>query len=275
MVECAPAATDEQRNQLGRPRVSAVRDMDAIAKLSTDVVGELGYVADAVALIKKTLGERPDPLPLLGFSGSPFTLATYAIEGGTTKNKHALRKMIWDHPEALHALLHKMASVVAPYCQMQIDAGADAIQLFDTWGGLLSEEEWRRFSMPYTARVIRQLRLTNPNVPIIHYALDASHLTGVFSELPCQVLSVDHKEPLSQIRERTGGRFALQGNVEPGVMTCSTSAIARAVTACIQDYGRVPGHIVNLGHGITPDASVEAAQTFVRVAKEQGAALWA
>jgi uroporphyrinogen decarboxylase len=258
----------------GGPKVSTVRDMAAIDKLSTTVTGELGYVADAVSLIRKTLDSRPDPLPLLGFSGSPFTLATYAIEGGTTKNKHALRRMVWDHPDALHALLDKMATVVGPYCSMQVDAGVHAIQLFDTWGGLLTEDEWRRFSLPYTQRVIKHLRQAHPHLPIIHYALDATHLMPGLADLQCEVLSVDHKEPLSLIREKTGRRFAFQGNVEPGVMTASTNAIARAVENCIDDYGAHPGHIVNLGHGITPDARVEAAQTFVRVAKEHGAALW-
>jgi uroporphyrinogen decarboxylase len=258
----------------GGPRLPPVRDRAAIDRLATDVIGELGYVGDAVALIRKTLDARPDPLPLLGFSGSPFTLATYAIEGGTTKNKHALRKMIWDHPDALHALLSKMADVVLPYCELQIAAGVDAVQLFDTWGGLLTEAEWRTFSMPYTKRVMEGLRARHPKVPIVHYALEAAHLTGVFSELPCDVLSVDHKEPLSAIRARTGGRYALQGNVEPGVMTCSPAAVARAVEACVADYGRVPGHIVNLGHGITPDATVDNARAFVQAAKAAGAALW-
>ncbi len=258
----------------GGPRLPPVRDRAGIDRLATDVTGELGYVADAVALIRKTLDQRPDPLPLLGFSGSPFTLATYAIEGGTTKNKHALRKMIWDHPDALHALLDKMATVVLPYCRMQLDAGADAVQLFDTWGGLLTESEWREFSMPYTQRVMSGLRASHPHVPIVHYALEAAHLTNVFAELPCDVLSVDHKEPLSLIRDKTGGRYALQGNVEPGVMTCSTTAIAKAVEACVRGYGRTPGHIVNLGHGITPDASVAGARAFVEVAKATGAALW-
>jgi len=258
----------------GGPKVSTVRDMAAIAKLSTSIKGELGYVADAVSLIRKTLDSRPDPLPLLGFSGSPFTLATYAIEGGTTKNKHALRRMVWDHPDALHALLDKMATVVGPYCSMQVEAGVHAIQLFDTWGGLLTEDEWRRYSLPYTQRVIKHLRQAHPHLPIIHYALDATHLMPGLADLECDVLSVDHKEPLSLVREKTGRYFALQGNVEPGVMTASTTAIARAVENCLDDYGAHPGHIVNLGHGITPDARVEAAQTFVRVAKEHGAALW-
>lgn len=259
----------------GGPRVGVARDEATISNLRTDVVGELGFVAEAVALIRKTLDARADPLPLLGFSGSPFTLATYAIEGGTTRNKHALRRMVWDRPDLLHALLDKMADVVAPYCAMQIEAGAHAIQLFDTWGGLLTEDEWRRFSLPYTQRVMRTLRQHYPNVPLIHYALDSSHLLGALADLHCDALSVDHKEPLSLVREKTGRAFALQGNVEPGVMTASTSAIARAVTACIEDYGRVPGHIINLGHGITPDATVDAARTFVTVAREQGAALWA
>ncbi|MBL8784028.1 MAG: uroporphyrinogen decarboxylase [Deltaproteobacteria bacterium] len=260
----------------GGPKVSKVRDAATIAALRTDVADDLGFVYEAVSLIKSTLRSRsPDAtLPLLGFSGSPFTLATYAVEGGTTKNKHALRKLIWDAPELLHQLLAKMTEVVAPYCIRQIEAGADAIQLFDTWGGLLTESEWRTFSQPYTSEVLRRIRAAKPATPLIHYALEASHLVPAMAELPCDVLSVDWREPLSSVRARTGHRFAHQGNVEPGVMTCSSAAIARAVTACMDDFGRLPGHIVNLGHGITPDASVEAARTFVAVAREHGHALW-
>ena len=269
----------------GGPRVSPVTSAAAIAALRTDVADDLGFVYEAIALIKRALAEQApaaptsgsafaSALPLLGFAGSPFTLATYAVEGGTTRNKHALRRLIWDAPEALHALLGKLAEVVAAYGIRQIDAGADAIQLFDTWGGLLTEAEWRVFSLPYTSRVLATLRAARPETPLIHYALEAAHLVEAMGELPCDVLSVDWREPLSRARSRTGGRFALQGNVEPGVMTCSHAAIGKAVRACMDDYGRVPGHIVNLGHGITPDATVGAAQVFVEEAKAHGAALW-
>jgi len=260
----------------GGPRVANVQSEAAIAALKSDVAGELGFVYEAVTLIKQALRSRsPEaPLPLLGFSGSPFTLATYAVLGGTTKNKHALRRLMWDAPQALETLLTKLADVVAPYCIRQIEAGADAIQLFDTWGGILTEAEWKVLSLPYTARVMRRIHAAHPMTPIIHFLLDGAHLVNAMQELPCEVLSVDWREPLSNVRLRTGHRFAHQGNVEPGVLTCSHRAIDSAVKACIDDFGRVPGHIVNLGHGITPDATVEGARAFVEAAKVHGARLW-
>ncbi len=254
------------------PRIEPpIRSREAIERLSLEgATDHLGHVYEAIGLIQKELAGR---LPLLGFAGSPFTLATYAIEGGTTKNKHAIRRMIYDAPEALHLLLDKLSTLVGDYLVAQLGAGADAVQIFDTWGGLLTEAEWRVFSLPYTQRAMKRVRAAS-DAPIIHYALEASHLVPAMSDLPCDVLSVDWREPLSSVRARSGYLHAYQGNVEPGVMTASHAAIERAVKDCLADFGRVPGHILNLGHGITPDANVAAARHFVEVAKEAGRRLW-
>ena len=263
----------------GGPEIGpAVRTADHVERLRVAGAADaLGYVYDAVALIRKTLDERAGadgPLPLLGFAGAPWTLATYAIEGGTNKgggkNKHALRRLIYDAPDVLHALLEKLTVVVADYLVRQVEAGAHAVQVFDTWAGLLAPDEWRALSLPYTTRVLEAV-CARTGVPTIHYALESAHLLDAFRALPCDVLSVDHRESLSSVRARTGGRFALQGNVEPGVMTASLPAIERAVAACLADYGDAPGHIMNLGHGITPDASVDAARHFVVTAQRLGA----
>ncbi|MFO0747877.1 MAG: uroporphyrinogen decarboxylase [Myxococcota bacterium] len=254
----------------GGPEIRpAVRSAADVQRLRVDGAADaLGYVYDCVGLIARTLAGRAEPLPLLGFAGAPWTLATYAVEGGTAKNKHALRRLVYDAPEVLHALLDKITQVVADYLVRQVEAGAHAVQVFDTWGGLLSAKEWQTFSLPYTTRVFEAVKKTG--VPTIHYALEAPHLIGAFTALPCDVLSVDHREPLSVIRDKTGGRFALQGNVEPGVLTASPRAIRAAVAACLADYGATPGHIMNLGHGITPDATVDAARLFVDTVKELG-----
>jgi uroporphyrinogen decarboxylase len=172
-----------------------------------------------------------------------------------------------------HALLSHLSVIVGDYLAAQVEAGCDAVQIFDTWGGLLTAAEWETFSGPYTRAALARLR-QKTQAPAIHYGLEASHLVEAMGTLPCEALSVDWREPLSRVRARAGGRHALQGNVEPGVMTASHGAIARAVRACVADYGREPGHIVNLGHGITPDANVAAARHFVKSAKEYGARLW-
>lgn len=254
------------------PRVEPpIRTLGDIEKIQVaGATDHLGFVYDALGLIQKELDGR---LPLLGFAGSPWTLATYAIEGGTTKNKHAIRRMVYDAPEALHLLLDKLSVLVGDYLVAQIRAGANAVQVFDTWGGILTEAEWRVFSMPYTQRVLRHVR-AHSDAPTVHYALEGAHLVASMGELDCDVLSVDWREPLSSVRARTGNRHAFQGNVEPGIMTASHAAIERAVKACLADFGRVPGHILNLGHGITPDANVPAARHFVDVAKEAGKRLW-
>ncbi len=256
----------------GGPRVTPpIRSREDIARIDvTGATDHLGYVYDAIGSITRALDGR---LPLLGFAGSPFTLATYAIEGGTTKNKHAIRRLMYDAPDALHALLGQLAVLVGDYLVAQVRAGCDAVQVFDTWGGLLTPAEWRTFSAPYSSLAMARVRAAT-TAPIIHYALEASHLVEAMGELPCDALSVDWREPLSTVRARSGGRHALQGNVEPGVMTASHDAIARAVAACVADYGKMPGHIINLGHGITPDANVPAARHFVACAKEYGARLW-
>ena len=273
LVPLIPLGLDVQFDEGGpqiRPPVRTAADVARLDAIDLEAaLGQVDYVFEAVTLIKKTLAGR---VPLLGFSGAPWTLATYAVEGSVGRNKHALRRMAYDAPDALHALLGRLADLVAGFLARQIAAGAQAVQIFDTWGGLLSVADWQVFSAPYTRRVIEAIKPLG--VPIIHYALDASHLVSAIAELPCDVLSVDHRESLAAIRARTGGRFALQGNVEQGVLTASPAAIARAVEACLADYGAEPGHIVNLGHGITPDATVEAAQCFVRTAQAAGARLW-
>lgn len=250
------------------PRVSPpLRTAAEVDGLRVDGADEeVAYVYEAVRQIKAALNGR---VPLLGFAGAPLTLATYAIEGGSSRNHHDLRKLIYQAPEVLERLLDKLATVVTRYLRHQIEAGVDAVQIFDTWGGTLSLADWRRFSLPYTARIMEGIRDTG--VPIVHYALGSAHLTEGLAELPCDVLSVDWREPLSKIREQTGGRFALQGNVEPGVLTCGDERIHAAAKACLDDYGDGPGHIFNLGHGITPDVSVAAAKALVDAAKELGA----
>ncbi|TNF28383.1 MAG: uroporphyrinogen decarboxylase [Deltaproteobacteria bacterium] len=250
------------------PRVApALRSAAEVAALRVDGADEeVAYVYEAVRQIKAALAGR---VPLLGFAGAPLTLAIYAIEGGSSRNRHAVRKMVYEAPEVLEQLLDKLTTVVIRYLRHQVEAGVDAVQIFDTWGGTMSLAEWRRFSLPYTARIMESLKDTG--VPLVHYALGSAHLTEGLAELPCDVLSVDWREPLSLIREKTGGRFALQGNVEPGVLTCGDEHIYAAAKACLDDYGDAPGHIFNLGHGITPDVEVAAAKALVDAAKELGA----
>ena len=256
---------DDRGPHVGPP----IRDLAAVERLRTSgVADELGYVYDAVRLIKTTLGGR---VPLLGFSGAPFTLASYAVEGGSSRNHHELKRLMYAEPETLERLLDRLATVVSAHLRCQIEAGCDAVQLFDTWGGLLTEAQWRRFSLPYTARVLSEL--SDLDAPTIHFALDAAHLLDALAELPCQVLSVDWRQPLDLVAARVGDRFALQGNIDPAVLRAPRPVIERAVAETLEAWGSRPGLIVNLGHGITPDVTVEAARALVDAAKTLGFAL--
>lgn len=247
------------------PPVRTIEDIDRMR--STGVADDVGFVYEAVRQIKSALGGR---VPLLGFSGAPWTLATYLVEGGTSRNHHNLRELMYAHPEALEKLLDKLTVVVIDYLRHQIAAGADAVQVFDTWGGALTEPQWRRFSGRYTARVFEALADTG--VPRIHFVQGAAHLLSATAELPCEVLSVDWRQSLGTVRERTGGRFALQGNLDPGVLRAPADVIAQEVRGVLDSYGSGPGHIMNLGHGITPDVTVDAARAMVEAAQSYGEA---
>lgn len=245
------------------PPVRSAADVD---RLRVDgVADDLSYVYDAVRLIKAGLASRGD-LPLLGFAGAPWTLASYAIEGSSSRNHHELKRMMFAEPAALHALLQKLATVVAAYLRRQIEAGADAVQLFDTWGSLLGEARWREFSMQYTAQIMEALADTG--VPIIHY-VKGYHLLAAAAELPCQVLSVDWTTPLDQVRAHVGNKHALQGNIDPAILRAPADVIEAEVRACLASHPW-PGHIFNLGHGITPDATVETVRHVVDCVKRYG-----
>jgi uroporphyrinogen decarboxylase len=250
----------------GGPQVEpAVRTSAHIDALRSEgVADDLGYVYEAIGLIKKSL---PENTPLLGFAGAPWTLASYLIEGSSSRNCHELKRMMYAEPEALDRLLNKLAKVVADFLQAQIAAGCDAVQLFDSWGGILDAPTWCRFSRFYTAKVIEALKPTG--VPIIHFAKGA-HLVSSLAELNCDVLSVDWTIPLGDLRRRLGGSHALQGNIDPGVLRAPIPVIREAVRTCLDDHGPEPGHILNLGHGITPDVTVETVKALVDAAKELG-----
>ena len=265
MIPLEPMGIDVDFNP-GPVLSPPVRSEDDVKRLVVDGVADAcGHVYEAVERIKAKLAGR---VPLLGFSGAPFTLATYMVEGATSRHHHEIKEMMYRHPEVLESLLGKIASVVSGYLRRQIEAGCDAIQLFDTWGGLLGLENWKRFSMPFAARVMEDLKDTG--APIIFYIQNGGHLWPALNQLPCDVLSVDWRQSLGQAKTLSGGRFALQGNLDPGLLRAPADVIRKHVRTALESYGPEPGLIVNLGHGITPDATPEAAKAFVQAVKEIG-----
>jgi uroporphyrinogen decarboxylase len=234
-----------------------VRTREDVARLrEPDVHETLGYVFDAMRLVRRKLDGR---VPVLGFGGTPWTLAAYLVEGGGSKHFEHLLAWSYADPEGLAVLLDKIADVSIEYLSGQIEAGAQALQLFDTWGGLLDLERWRTIALPPLKKVAEAIK---GRVPLIYYINGGSHLLPGMKELPVDVLSVDWRKPLPEVREAVGPRV-LQGNLDPAALLAPIPEIERRAEALLA-AGSGGGHIVNLGHGILPMTPVENAKAFVQ-----------
>lgn len=231
-----------------------IRHVDDVAALRlVDEDEMVPYVGEAVRLLRGALN-----VPLIGFAGAPLTLAAYLVEGRGSKNFDGLRAFLYAQPEAAHALLDKLAHAMARYLRMQVRCGAQAIQLFDSWAGLLDEHDYRRFALPAVQTVMRGLK--DLDVPRIYFAQNAAALLGAVREVEAEALGVDWRLPLDAVRRAVGERFVLQGNLDPARLMASPEAV-RAATRGVLAAGGGRRHVMNLGHGIlpkTPLASVEA-----------------
>lgn len=230
-----------------------------------DVQESLGYVFDALRLVRRELDGQ---VPVIGFGGTPWTLAAYIVEGGGSKYYSHLLAWSYEDPEGMALLLDRIADVSIAYLQGQIAAGAQALQLFDTWGGLLDLERWRSLALPPLRKIVDALR---GQVPLIYYVNGGRHLLEGVRELPVDVLSVDWRTPLRQVREIVGAERVLQGNFDPAALLGPIPEIERRVAALIEDGrradGQPGGHIANLGHGILPMTPVDHAKAFIDAVK--------
>jgi len=234
-----------------------LQSADDIRKLpSPDVNESLGYVMDAISLTRRELGGK---VPLIGFSGSPWTLATYMIEGGSSKTFSKAKKLIYQDPEIAHQLLEKLAVTVTDYLNAQIEAGAQAVQIFDTWGGALSAQAYRDFSLRYMAQIVSGLKRENEGrrVPVILFSKGCNTQLERLADTGCDALGVDWTVSLDEARNRVGDRVALQGNLDPSVLLANKKVIRREVSETLNSFGQGAGHVFNLGHGITPDVEPE------------------
>jgi len=234
-----------------------LRDAAAIRALPRpDPVSSLGYVMDAVSLIRR---ELDGSVPLIGFSGSPWTLATYMVEGGSSRDFTRSKALLYEQPELAHELLGKLADSVTDYLNAQIDHGAQAVQVFDSWGGALSWEAFREFSLPYMARIVAGLRREREGrrVPVILFAKACNEHLEALADTGADALGVDWTITLAEARSRVGDRVALQGNLDPAILRAQPDAIRRQARVCLDSFGRGSGHVFNLGHGITPDVPPE------------------
>ena len=245
----------------------SVRDEAAVARLEVPDMAKLRYVFDAVTSIRKALNGR---VPLIGFSGSPWTLACYMVEGQGSDDYRLVKTMLYQRPDLMHRMLAINADAVAAYLNAQIDAGAQAVMIFDSWGGVLADAAFHTFSLAYTARVLAQLKRTHDGVtiPRLVFTKGGGQWLDAMGELDCEVLGLDWTVNLAQARARVGDRMALQGNLDPNVLFANPSQIETEVARVLESFGAPhqdttrpgPTHIFNLGHGIsqhTPPESVD------------------
>jgi uroporphyrinogen decarboxylase len=231
-----------------------------VARLQVPDMARLRYVFDAVALIRKSLAGR---VPLIGFSGSPFTLACYMIEGGGSDDFRLVKSMLYSRPDLLHRILAINAQAVAAYLNAQIAAGAQAVMVFDTWGGVLSDAAFREFSLDYSRKVLAAVTRENDGrvVPRILFTKGGGLWLEQSAEAGADALGIDWQTPIGEARRRVGNRVALQGNMDPMALFGTTAAIEREAQRVLDGFGHGPGHVFNLGHGIsqhTPPESVAA-----------------
>lgn len=248
--------------------VRTAADIDALGV--PDPEQELRYVVDAVRLIRRELHGR---VPLIGFSGSPWTLATYMVEGGSSKNFALVKGMMFDQPALMHRLLDKLAQSVTVYLNAQIRAGAQAVMLFDTWGGALTTRDYHAFSLDYMRRIIAGLTRESEGrrVPVILFTKGGAGWLETMADSGADALGIDWTIDLSEARRRVGGRVALQGNMDPCILYTSPERIRAEVQTILDSYGPGEGHVFNLGHGIHPGIDPERVRVFIDAVHELSA----
>ena len=227
-----------------------------------DTKRDLKYVTDAVSLIRRELNGR---VPLIGFSGSPWTLATYMIEGQSSRDFPNTKMMLYKQPESLHQLLDKLALSVINYLNAQISSGAQAVQIFDTWGGVLSHDAYAEFSLAYMEKIVSGLvrHSEGRDVPVILFTKGGGQWLELLANTGCDGIGLDWTTDIGSARRRVGDRVALQGNMDPAVLRSDHSSIEYQVKSILESYGTGVGHIFNLGHGITPDIDPNNVKAFV------------
>ena len=239
-----------------------VRTAEDVARLRTDHAADLGYISEAVNLVCKHFGDK---LPVIGFCGAPFTLASYMIEGGGSRNYLFTKQMMYSAPAAWNELMKKLVAVTAEYSAEQVRAGADAIQIFDSWVGCLSVEDYRRYVLPHATDLVK--RLQKSGAPIIYFGTDSATLLPSMQETGAEVIGLDWRIPLDTGWQSLGLKGAVQGNLDPVLLFADWKELKSRAQDILRRAGGRPGHIFNLGHGILPETPVEnvkALSDFIR-----------
>lgn len=251
-----------------RKPVRTEADIEQLNVVNT--ASDLAYVTDAVAMIRRELHGR---VPLIGFSGSPWTLATYMIEGQSSRDFVRTKTMLYTQPELMHQLLDKLALSVIDYLNAQISAGAQVVQIFDTWGGALSQAAYLEFSLAYMQKIVSGLikQAEGRDVPVILFTKGGGHWLEAMAETGCDALGLDWTVDIGAARARVGNKVALQGNMDPAVLRADPARIESEVATILKSFGQGSGHIFNLGHGITPDIDPAHAKVFIEAVQNLSA----
>ena len=245
--------------------IRSFREIKALAV--PDPETELVYVMDAIRLIRRELnGDKP----LIGFAGSPWTLATYMVEGQSSKDFRFVKSLLYNDPIALHHLLDTLSEAVVLYLNAQITAGVQTVMLFDTWGGILSASTYQEFSLEYMRKITNQLKKANPNIPVILFSKGAGIWLEAIAESGCDAIGIDWTQNIGEARKRVGEKVALQGNLDPCILYASPEVIRKEVAKVLADFGHGTGHVFNLGHGIQQHVDPEKLSILIDEVHEQG-----
>ena len=250
------------------PRIlPPVRTPAAVRRLETAKAADLGYVGESIALTRKQLSGR---VPVIGFVGAPFTLASYMIEGRGSRHYARTKSLMWGDPATWRDLMERVVEVLAPYAALQIAAGAGAIQVFDSWVGALSPSDYGRFALPYSRELIRRIR--GEGVPVIHFGTGNGAYLELFRQAGGDVIGLDWRVEIGSAWDRLGHDIAVQGNLDPIALLAPVPELRAKVHAVLDGAAGRPGHIFNLGHGIIPETPVEHVRAAVQMVREYCAA---
>ena len=239
-----------------------LREADDVARLRTDRAADLGYVSEAVRLVCKHFGSG---LPVIGFCGAPFTLASYMIEGGGSRNYLHTKKLMYQSPTVWSDLMLKLVAVVSEYAADQVRAGADVIQIFDSWVGCLGVEDYRRYVLPATSKIVQALRKTG--APVIYFGTDTATLLPLMKQTGAEVIGLDWRIPLDE-GWRSVGSGAVQGNLDPVALFADWKELKSRAEDILRRAAGCPGHIFNLGHGILPETPMENVRALTNFVQE-------
>jgi uroporphyrinogen decarboxylase len=236
-----------------------IRSASDLSSLNTSgIVAKLDYVAQALKIVRRELA---DERALLGFAGAPYTVASYMIEGGGSKTYSKLKSLMYRQPQVFERLLTLVTNATVEYLRMQVDCGVDAVQLFDSWASELSPPDYRKFVLPYVKRIIE--RLSGTGIPVIYFINGVGNLLEDAQATGADIMGIDWRLSLSEVRRRLGADTIVQGNLDPGVLYADPAEIRRRTQKMIDETGGI-GHIVNLGHGVAPDTPLEGIEAFIQ-----------